>query len=80
MFAVLTTNPDMSTGQWLLVTLTAVDGGSMLSIGSAACVALMGQARGKYTFFEHLKWTPVIALGYGASIATHLWVNESYFI
>lgn len=79
MFAVLTMNPDMPTGQWLLVTLTAGVGGSMLSIGSAAGVALMGQARGKYTFFGHLKWTPVIALGYIASIATHMWVNASHF-
>jgi len=79
MFAVLTMNPDMSTGQWLLVTLTAGVGGSMLSIGSAAGVALMGQARGKYTFFGHLKWTPVIALGYIASIYVHMWVNAGYF-
>ncbi|NOQ90041.1 MAG: sodium:proton antiporter [Gammaproteobacteria bacterium] len=79
MFAVLTMNPDMSTGQWLLVTLTAGVGGSMLSIGSAAGVALMGQARGKYTFFSHLKWTPAIAAGYAASIATHMWINASYF-
>ena len=79
MFAVLTMNPDMSMGQWLLVTLTAGVGGSLLSIGSAAGVALMGQARGKYTFFGHLKWAPVIALGYAASIATHMWVNASYF-
>ncbi|MEE8481885.1 MAG: sodium:proton antiporter NhaD, partial [Acidiferrobacterales bacterium] len=57
MFAVLTMNPEMSTGQWLLVTLTAGVGGSLLSIGSAAGVALMGQARGSYTFFGHLKWT-----------------------
>lgn len=79
MFAVLTMNPDMSTGQWLLVTLTAGVGGSMLSIGSAAGVALMGQAHGKYTFFGHLRWTPVIALGYAASIATHLWINSDFF-
>ncbi|MDH5388498.1 MAG: sodium:proton antiporter NhaD [Gammaproteobacteria bacterium] len=79
MFAVLTMMPDMSTGQWLLVTLTAGVGGSLLSIGSAAGVALMGQAKGKYTFFGHLKWTPVIALGYAASIFVHLWWNESYF-
>lgn len=78
MFAVLTMNPDMSVGQWLLVTLTAGVGGSLLSIGSAAGVALMGQARGKYTFFSHLKWTPAIALGYGASIAVHLWLNQAY--
>jgi NhaD family Na+/H+ antiporter len=75
MFAVLTMMPDMSHGQWLLVTLTAGVGGSMLSIGSAAGVALMGQARGKYTFLGHLKWTPVIALGYIASIMVHFFVN-----
>lgn len=79
MFAVLTMNPDMPVGQWLLVTLTAGVGGSLLSIGSAAGVALMGQARGKYTFFGHLKWTPVIALGYAASIWVHMWVNAAYF-
>lgn len=75
MFAVLTMNPDMPPVQWLLVTLTAGVGGSLLSIGSAAGVALMGQARGHYTFLSHLKWTPVIALGYGASIWTHLLIN-----
>ena len=47
-------------------------GGSLLSIGSAAGVALMGQARGYYTFFGHLKWTPVIFIGYVASIYLHV--------
>lgn len=75
MFAVLTMNPEMPHSQWLLVTLTAGVGGSMLSIGSAAGIALMGQARGYYTFFSHLKWMPVIALGYAASILVHFWVN-----
>ncbi len=75
MFAVLSMNPEMSEVQWLLVTLTAGVGGSLLSIGSAAGVALMGQARGSYTFFSHLKWTPVIALGYFASIYIHLILN-----
>lgn len=75
MFAVLTMQPAMDLSQWLLVTLTAGVGGSMLSIGSAAGVALMGQAKGAYTFGSHLKWTPVIALGYAASILTHMWLN-----
>ncbi|GMQ88513.1 MAG: sodium:proton antiporter NhaD [Gammaproteobacteria bacterium] len=79
MYAVLSMNPEMPLGQWLLVTLTAGVGGSLLSIGSAAGVALMGQARGKYTFFTHLKWTPVIALGYAASILVHLWINADTF-
>jgi len=75
MVSVLQMNPEMSQNQWLLVTLTAGVGGSLLSIGSAAGVALMGQARGMYTFFVHLKWTPVIALGYGLSIWVHLLIN-----
>ena len=79
MFAVLEMNPEMSLGQWLLVTLTAGVGGSMLSIGSAAGVAVMGQARGIYTFFAHLKWTWAIAVGYGASIAVHFMVNGDAF-
>ncbi len=79
MFAVLTMTPDMSLGQWLLVTLTAGVGGSLLSIGSAAGVALMGQSKGYYTFVSHLKWIWAIALGYAASILTHLWINSALF-
>ncbi len=75
MYAVLNMHQEMSLSQWLLVTLTAGVGGSLLSIGSAAGVALMGQARGIYTFFAHLKWLWAIALGYALSIAAHLWLN-----
>jgi Na+/H+ antiporter NhaD/arsenite permease-like protein len=79
MLAVLTMAPDISQGQWLLVTLTAGVGGSMLAIGSAAGVGLMGQAKGIYTFVSHLKWTPAIILGYAASIAVHFLINARYF-
>ncbi|WP_433924540.1 sodium:proton antiporter NhaD [Vreelandella sp. 21] len=79
MFAVLTMEPDMSHGHWLLITLTAGVGGSLLSIGSAAGVAVMGQARGAYTFMGHLRWAPVIFLGYVASILVHLWLNADSF-
>ena len=79
MYAILTMNPEMSHGQWLLVTLTAGVGGSLLSIGSAAGVALMGQARGVYTFFAHLKWSWAIALGYAASIWIHFLINRELF-
>lgn len=72
MFAVLTMSPDMGLDQWLLVTLTAGVGGSLLSVGSAAGIALMGQAKGHYSFMRHLKWTPVIALGYFLSIYCHI--------
>jgi len=79
MYAVLSMMPDMSQGQWLLVTLTAGVGGSLLSIGSAAGVALMGQSKGMYTFASHLKWTWAVALGYAASILCHLYLNASIF-
>lgn len=77
MVAVLEMQPAMDLTQWLLVTLTAGVGGSLLSIGSAAGVALMGQARGQYTFFRHLRWTPAIALGYVASIWVHLAMHSN---
>jgi Na+/H+ antiporter NhaD/arsenite permease-like protein len=79
MYAVLTMQPDMSHGQWLLITLTAGVGGSLLSIGSAAGVALMGQARGVYTFSSHLRWAWAVALGYAASILAHLAINRAAF-
>ena len=74
MFAVIAMDPDMSVNMWLLVTLTAGVGGSVLSIGSAAGVALMGSAHGTYTFLSHLRWAPVIILGYAISIALQLWM------
>ena len=79
MFAVLTMDPAMSDGQWLLITLTAGVGGSILSVGSAAGVALMGQARGLYTFSSHLKWSWAVVLGYIAAILCHLWLNAALF-
>lgn len=75
MFAVLSMDPPLDEFQWLLVTLTCGVGGSMLSIGSAAGVALMGVAKRQYTFMSHLKWSPIILLGYAASIWTHFLIN-----
>ncbi|MBF0472560.1 MAG: sodium:proton antiporter NhaD [Nitrospirae bacterium] len=79
MYGVLTMHPVMPLGQWLLVTMTVGVGGSLLSIGSAAGIALMGVSEGRYTFFSHLKWTPVIALGYILSIYVHFLINSSSF-
>lgn len=76
MFSVIEMNPTMDLSQWLLVTLTAGVGGSLLSIGSAAGVALMGQSKGVYSFLGHLKWFPIIALGYSASIYSHLLLSN----
>ncbi|QPJ66597.1 MAG: sodium:proton antiporter [Candidatus Nitrohelix vancouverensis] len=75
MYAVLKMDPAMGLDQWLLITLTAGTGGSLLSVGSAAGVAVMGVDRNNYTFMSHLKWAPVIALGYIASIAAWYFVT-----
>ncbi len=79
MLAVLSMNPPITQGQWLLVTLTLGVGGSLLAIGSAPGVGLLGQAKGLYTFGSHMKWFPAILLGYFASIAVHFLVNARYF-
>lgn len=79
MFAVLNMHPDLPMGQWLLVTLTLGVGGSLLAIGSAPGIGLMGIAKGKYTFASHMKWCPAILLGYFAAIGTHLLINAHLF-
>ena len=81
MFAIITMKPLMSEGQWLLATLTSGIGGSLLSIGSAAGIAVMGLAKKSYTFFSHLKWTCIIIIGYLLGILIHLIINKkSFFI
>jgi Na+/H+ antiporter NhaD/arsenite permease-like protein len=75
MFAVLSMDPDMSEFSWLLMTLALGIGGSLLSIGSAAGVALMGASKGQYTFLSHLKWTPILVVGYIAAIGAHYFIN-----
>ena len=72
MFMVLSMNPQMPLEQWLLVTFTTGAGGSLLAIGSAAGVALMGLAGGRYTFTAHLRWTPAVAVGLTGGVVTHL--------
>ena len=79
MFAVLNMHPDLPLGQWLLLTLTLGVGGSLLAIGSAPGVGLLGQIKTGYTFGYHMRWMPVILLGYVVSIAVHFWINARYF-
>ncbi|MDD5228695.1 MAG: sodium:proton antiporter NhaD [Methylococcales bacterium] len=79
MFAVLSMHPDISNGQWLLLTLTLGVGGSLLAIGSAPGVGLLGQIKEGYSFGFHLRWMPAILLGYFLSIAAHFWVNAVNF-
>ncbi len=71
MSAILKASPDMGLDQWMLVTMTAGIGGSLISFGSAAGVGVMGRMRGIYTFGSHLKYAWTILAGYILSIA--LW-------
>ncbi len=79
MFSVLNMKPEMNLGQWLLVTLSTGIGGSILSIGSASGIALMGISKGKYTFFTHLKWSWAILIGYFIGCISHIYINISMF-
>ncbi len=69
MSAILKANPDMDLSNWMLVTLTAGIGGSLISFGSAAGVGVMGKLPGIYTFSSHFKYAWTILLGYFVSIA-----------
>jgi Na+/H+ antiporter NhaD/arsenite permease-like protein len=69
MSAILKANPEMVHAQWMLVTLTAGVGGSLISFGSAAGVGVMGKLPGIYTFGSHMKFAWTILVGYIVSIA-----------
>jgi Na+/H+ antiporter NhaD/arsenite permease-like protein len=79
MFAVLNMNPPIPQGQWLLLTLTLGVGGSLLAIGSAPGIGLLGITGGRYSFLAHMKWSPVILLGYFAAVGVHFLVNARFF-
>ena len=68
MSAILKASPQMGIDQWLLVTLTAGIGGSLISFGSAAGVGVMGRLRGIYTFGAHLKLAWTVLAGYVLSM------------
>ena len=68
MSAVLKANPTMGLDQWMLVTLTAGVGGSLISFGSAAGVGVMGKLHGIYTFGSHMKFAWTVLIGYFVSV------------
>ena len=68
MSAVLKASPNMGVDQWLLVTMTAGIGGSLISFGSAAGVGVMGKLRGVYTFGSHMKYAWTVLVGYILSL------------
>jgi len=68
MSAILKASPQMDIAQWMLVTMTAGIGGSLISFGSAAGVGVMGKLRGIYTFSSHMKHAWTILVGYIISI------------
>jgi len=69
MSAILKSSPEMGVDQWMLVTMTAGVGGSLISFGSAAGVGVMGRLKGIYTFGSHMKHAWTILVGYILSIA-----------
>lgn len=69
MSAVLKANPAIDHAQWMLVTMTAGIGGSLISFGSAAGVGVMGKMYGIYTFSSHIKLAWTVLVGYIVSLA-----------
>ena len=69
MSAILKANPEMGLDQWMLVTLTAGVGGSLISFGSAAGVGVMGKLHGIYTFGSHMKFAWTVLVGYIVSVS-----------
>lgn len=69
MSAVLKSNPSIEHAQWMLVTMSAGIGGSLISFGSAAGVGVMGKMQGIYTFSSHIKLAWTVLVGYGVSLA-----------
>ncbi|MBV5320077.1 MAG: sodium:proton antiporter NhaD [Sulfuricurvum sp.] len=68
MSAVLKANPSIDHAQWMLVTMTAGIGGSLISFGSAAGVGVMGKMHGIYTFSSHMKFGWTVLVGYIVSL------------
>jgi len=79
MFAVLSMHPAILKVQWLLLTLTLGVGGSLLAIGSAPGVGLLGQIKEGYNFGFHLRWMPAILLGFFLSIGALFLLNPDSF-
>ncbi|SFZ97613.1 Na+/H+ antiporter NhaD type [hydrothermal vent metagenome] len=72
MSAVIKADPNMGVAvqeQWMLVTLTAGVGGSLISFGSAAGVGVMGKLHGIYTFAAHMKYAWTVLVGYIVSVS-----------
>ena len=68
MSAVLKANPTLDQAQWMLVTMTAGIGGSLISFGSAAGVGVMGKMAGIYTFASHIRLAWTVLVGYIVSL------------
>lgn len=67
--AVLKANPALDQAQWMLVTMTAGIGGSLISFGSAAGVGVMGKMAGIYTFSSHIRLAWTVLVGYIVSLS-----------
>lgn len=78
MSAILKANPEMGVDQWMLVTMTAGVGGSLISFGSAAGVGVMGKLHGIYTFSSHMKYAWTILLGYIVSVS--IWYFQYHIL
>lgn len=71
MNAILKSNIEMWIDSWLFLTLTVGIWGSLVCFWSAAGIWVMWKMPGVYTFSSHMKYFPIILLGYMLSIGVY---------
>jgi Na+/H+ antiporter NhaD/arsenite permease-like protein len=76
--ALLKSEPDLSTAEWLALTYGVGVGGSLLAIGSAAGIIAMSKVKG-LTFGAFLRYTPFVLVAYSTGYLVAFGLASSVF-
>lgn len=76
--ALIKAHPELSTPNWLGLTYGVGVGGSLLVIGSASGIVMMGKVEGM-TFGKYLRFFPALLLAYGIGYVTVLVLANTFY-
>lgn len=76
--ALLKSNPELLTSEWLGLTYGVGVGGSLLAIGSAAGIIAMSKVKG-LTFGAYLRYTPMVLVAYTCGYVVAMFLARSIF-
>ena len=76
--ALLKSEPELPTSEWLALTYGVGVGGSLLAIGSAAGIIAMSKVKG-LTFGAYLRYTPLVLVAYTSGYVVALILAETLF-